>query len=192
MHMAGATWQGPPKRPNIAFVAAPGSAPPLGVGRGGMARPPTAPCSSDGARQWWRGTLTASGPCGPGSQRRSSWALSCPESVLGAIDAAFQLWRRRPCTCPEGVGLTGFPRRSTYAPGSRGSAGPQNDPLVTPIILNTDTWGFEKRILTPSGVRSQQPGWGGWLGEVRGKKKFHALHTYVDSPYDSEHFHLHI
>ena len=57
---------------------------------------------------------------------------------------------------------------------------PQNDPLVALITLNKDTWGFEKKF-APWGVQSQQPGLGGWMGEVRRQKNFHVLRTYLDS-----------
>ena len=40
-------------------------------------------------------------------------------------------------------------------------------PLVAVIILCAHMWGFSEE--PPGGSRSQQPGFGGWMGEVRGR-----------------------
>ena len=74
----------------------------------------------------------------------------------------------------RGGGVPGIP---TYRP--------QNDTLVALIILNTDMWDLlQKKMYPPWRVRSQKPGFGGWLGGGHRSKCFHVLHI------DTEHTHI--
>ena len=44
--------------------------------------------------------------------------------------------------------------------------------------------GFLKKKFTPWEVWSQQPSWGGWMGEVRGQEKFFMLCINIWVPHE--------
>ena len=110
-----------------------------------------------GARAaWWEGTLPIV------RNRHDSYiAISSPFGPLGR----------------GGGGAWGGPGGHWAAVPGTPTHVPQNDPLVALIILNTHFLKKKKKPFSPWGVQSQQPGVGGWLGEVSGQ--MFCIHIWI-------------